>query len=121
MDHYHHVQEELRDQYARLRQIAPDVVSGYATLHRSAMADGALSTKTKELVALAIAVTRQCEGCIAAHARGAARRGATATEVAETIGVCILMNGGPGTVYGPMALAAFDEFADAGASMPPVE
>jgi AhpD family alkylhydroperoxidase len=109
--HYHDVQDELRDQYARLRQVVPDVVSGYATLHRSAMAEGTLSAKTKELIALAIAVTRECDGCIASHARGAARRGATAQEVAETIGVCILMNGGPGTVYGPRALAAFDEYA----------
>jgi AhpD family alkylhydroperoxidase len=97
----------------------PDVVSGYAALHRGAMADGALSTKTKELVALAIAVTRECDGCIASHARGAARRGATVQEVAETIGVCILMNGGPGTVFGPRALAAFEEFAAAQASKSP--
>lgn len=119
MGHYHDVQDELRDQYARLREVVPDVVSGYATLHRSAMAEGAVSAKTKELVALAIAVTRECDGCIASHARGAARRGATAQEVAETIGVCILMNGGPGTVYGPRAFAAFEEYAAAQAQKPP--
>lgn len=72
MGHHHDVQVELRDQYARLRDAVPDVASGYASLHRAAMAEGVLSTKTKELVGLAIAVTRQCEGCIAAHARAAA-------------------------------------------------
>jgi len=107
--HYHDSQERVRDEYGRLRAAAPDVASAYAALHRSAMAPGALPAKTKELIALAIAITRQCEGCITAHARAAARRGATAQEVAETAAVCILMNGGPGTVYGPMALAAFDE------------
>jgi alkylhydroperoxidase/carboxymuconolactone decarboxylase family protein YurZ len=55
-------------------------------------------------------VSQQCDGCIAAHARGAARRGATEAEVAETIGVAILMNGGPATVYGPRAFAAFKDF-----------
>lgn len=64
-----------------------------------------------ELIALAIAVTRECDGCIAAHARGAAGQGATAQEVAETMGVAILMNGGPGTVWGARAYAAFQEFA----------
>lgn len=111
MGHYHEMQDELRDEYARLREAVPEVVSGYAALHRGAMGDGALPAKTKELLALAVAITRQCDGCIAAHARAAARRGATAQEIAETAGVCILMNGGPGTVYGSKALAAYEEFA----------
>jgi AhpD family alkylhydroperoxidase len=113
MGHYHHVQDELRDQYAKVRAAVPDVVSSYAALHRSAMAEGALSAKVKELMALAIAITRECDGCIAAHARGAVRRGADSQEIAETIGVCILMNGGPGTVFGPRALAAYEEFSEA--------
>lgn len=80
-------------------------------LHAAAMAPGALDAKTKELIALAVAVSQQCDGCIAAHARGAARAGATADQVAEAIGVTVLMNGGPATVYGPRALDAFNEFA----------
>jgi AhpD family alkylhydroperoxidase len=63
----------------------------------------------KELIALSIAITRECDGCIAAHARGAARQGATQAEVAEAIGVAVMMNGGPGTVWGPRALVAFQE------------
>jgi AhpD family alkylhydroperoxidase len=74
------------------------------------MVDGALPAKTKEVIALAIAVTRECDGCIGAHSRSAARAGATEAEVAEAMGVAILMNGGPGTVRGPRALAAFQEF-----------
>ncbi len=111
MGHYHDVTEELRGPYRELRGMIPDVVAGYAGLHRAAMDDGALSAPTKELIALAIAITRECDGCIASHARGAARRGVTVEQVAEMIGVTILMNGGPGTVFGPRALAAFREFA----------
>ena len=77
----------------------------------AAFAEGALPAKVKELIALSIAITRECDGCIASHARGAARRGASRQEVAEMIGVAISMNGGPGTVWGPRALAAFDEFS----------
>ncbi len=67
------------------------------------MADGALSTKTKELVALSIAVVKQCDGCIAYRAKAAARRGATPDEVAEALGVALLMDGGPASTYGPRA------------------
>ncbi len=107
------VREELAGPYRALREAIPDVLSGYAALGRAAMGDGELSTKTKELIALAIAITRECDGCIAAHAQGAFRRGASTAEVAEMIGVAIMMNGGPGTVWGPRALAAFSEFVAA--------
>jgi AhpD family alkylhydroperoxidase len=102
----------------RLREAIPGVYAGYAQLHNAAMGDGALPARTKELIALAIAVTRECDGCVVAHARGAARRGATAPEVAEAMGVAILMNGGPGTVWGPRAYAAFEEFAATGNQLP---
>ena len=70
-----------------------------------------LDANTKELVALAVAVTKQCDGCIASRARGAAHCGATAGEMGEALGVVILMDGGPGTVYAPCAFGAVEEFA----------
>jgi AhpD family alkylhydroperoxidase len=109
--HYHDVLEELGGPYRELRDPIGDVLAAYAGLSRAAMADGALPVKIKELVALAIAITRECDGCIASHARSAVRRGASPQEVAETIGVAIMMNGGPGTVWGPRAWAAYEEFA----------
>jgi AhpD family alkylhydroperoxidase len=104
-------QDELAAAGRRLRQAIPGVYEGYAALSRASMGDGALPAKVKELIALAIAVTRECDGCVSAHARSAARRGATAQEVAEALGVAILMNGGPGTVWGPRAYDAFAEFS----------
>lgn len=116
MDHNHQVLEDMRDPVAQLRQAIPGVFKAYADLHHAAMRDGVLPAKTKELIALAVSVTRECDGCIASHARSAARHGCTADEVAEAMGVAILLNGGPGTVYGPRALEAFAEFASAPAS-----
>lgn len=104
------VQDDLRRPTADLRRLIPEVYAGFADLHATALAPGSLDTKTKELIALALAVASQCDGCIAAHARAAARLGATDREVAETLGVVLLMTGGPGTVYGPRAFAAFREF-----------
>ena len=96
-----------------LRQAIPDVYQGYSALSSAAMAPGALDVKMKELIALGISVTLRCDGCIASHARGAATAGATREEAAEALGVALLLNGGPGTVYGPRAFDAFCEFADA--------
>jgi alkylhydroperoxidase/carboxymuconolactone decarboxylase family protein YurZ len=56
-------------------------------------------------------VTQRCDGCIAYHARAAARAGATPGEVAEMLGVAVLMGGGPASVYAPRAWDAYTEFA----------
>jgi AhpD family alkylhydroperoxidase len=111
MIHPNEVFGELRQPAHDLREHIPDVIGAYAAMQRAALSDGTLPAKFKELIALAIAVTRECDGCIGAHARGAARRGATEAEVAEAIGVAVMMNGGPATVWGPRALAAFKEVA----------
>ncbi len=105
------IQDELRAPVRELRRTAPEAWAGWAALHEGAMGDGALDRKTKELIALAISVSKQCDGCIVSHAKGAARHGATPEEVADALGVAILMNGGPATVYGPRAFALYQEFA----------
>ncbi len=116
MQHNDEVRAELREPALDLRSMIPDVLKGYSTMSKAAMTDGELSTGIKELVALGIAVTRECDGCVVSHARGAARAGVTRQQVAEAMGVAIMMNGGPGTVWGPRALRAFDEAVAALAS-----
>ena len=101
----------LAEPAARLRKNIPEVYDGYVAMTKAVIADGALPAKVKELIALAIGATRECDGCISSHARGALRRGATEAEVAEAMSVVIMMNGGPGTVWGPRARAAYREFA----------
>jgi AhpD family alkylhydroperoxidase len=108
----HETAKDLRESARQLRDEIPEVIGGYASMQRAAMADGTLSVKVKELIALAIAATRECDGCIAAHARGAARAEATEAEVAEAMGVVVMMNGGPGTVWGARAAAAHREFSE---------
>ena len=107
------VRAELRQPALDLQSLIPEVLKGYAQMSKAAMSEGALSSLTKELLAVVIAITRECDGCIVAHTRGALRHGATRQEVAEAIGVAISMNGGPGTVWGPRALRAFDEAGEA--------
>ena len=109
--HGKQVLDDLSPLHRRLRRSVPDVYAGFGELHRAAFAPGALDTRTKELIALAIAVVEGCDGCIASHAQAAARAGATRQEAAETIGVTFLMHGGPATIHGPRAYDAICEFA----------
>lgn len=108
--------EELLAQARELRAKIPDVWASYAGLHRAAFGEGALDAKTKELIALGVAVARQCDGCIDAHAAAAARRGASEEEVAEALGVVVVLTGGPGTVFGPRAFDSFRKAASAQAA-----
>ena len=111
MNEYHDVLSELRDPTRELRRTAPDVWAAFAQLHGAAVGDGALPAATKELLAFTIAVVKHCDGCIASHAKALARLGVTPAAVAEALGVALLMDGGPASVYAPRAWAAYREFA----------
>src|SRR5262245_22431708 len=74
------VLQELSPLHRNLRRAVPDVYAGFRELHHAAFADGALTSRTKELIALAIGVVEGCDGCIASHAEAAARAGATRQE-----------------------------------------
>jgi len=89
---------------------SPDTMAGFMQLHKAGSKDGALSGKVKELIALGIAICVRCDGCIAFHVHDAIKAGAVRSEVVETIGVAILMGGGPSVVYGSQALEALKEF-----------
>jgi AhpD family alkylhydroperoxidase len=88
----------------------PGPMTGFARLHKKAVEDGALSAKTKELMALAISIAVHCEGCIVYHVHDAVAAGATRQELLETLGVGLLMSGGPGSMYVALAMDAIDQF-----------
>lgn len=113
-EHTHHdVLNDLNPQHRALRKLIPEVYEGFAQMSKGALNPGALDRKTKELIAIAVGVVAGCDGCIASHAQGAARAGASKEEAAEAIGVTFFMHGGPATIYGARAYDAFCEFADA--------
>ena len=110
MGRYGEVIKTLAEPTRSLRAATPETWAGFGQLHSAAVADGALPARVKELMALAIAVVKQCDGCIAYHARAAAKAGASDAEIAELLGVALLMDGGTASVYAPRAWAAFQEF-----------
>jgi AhpD family alkylhydroperoxidase len=93
-------------------KVNPDIVKGYATLSRAGQKAGHLDEKTRELVALAVAITLRCDGCIAVHTAEARERGATMDEIAEVLGVAVSVNAGAAIVYSTRALDAFDAAAE---------
>jgi len=89
----------------------PATMGAFSSLHKEALKDGALPKKIKELMALAISIKEHCRGCIAYHVHDALKAGATKEEVMETIGVAMMMGGGPSMVYSCEALEALEEFS----------
>jgi AhpD family alkylhydroperoxidase len=96
-----------------LRKAAPETMQSFYALAKAAGSTGAVDAKTKELLALAIGVTQRCDGCIGFHAKALVGLGATREEVAETLGMCVYMGGGPALMYAADALRAYDQFAGA--------
>ena len=107
---YIHEHKQLEARLVQLGQELPGPMSGFARLHRKALEDGALNMKVKEMMALAISVVVGCDGCIAYHVHDAVKAGATRQELLETIGVALLMGGGPGSIYAAHALDAIEQF-----------
>jgi AhpD family alkylhydroperoxidase len=93
-------------------KLNPDIVKGYTTLSRAGQKAGHLDEKTRELIALAAAITLRCDGCITVHTAAARERGATKEEIAEVLGVAVSVNAGAAVVYSTRALDAFDAAAE---------
>ncbi len=111
--------EHVEDRLKQLGSELPGPMSGFARLHKKAVEEGALSNKTKELMALAISIGVRCEGCIAYHTYDAIRAGATRQELLETIGVAILMGGGPASMYAALAMDAIEQVCAAQGELEP--
>ncbi len=108
----------INSQISKLSDAQPKALRGFFTLRNASAERGELSQKTKELIALAIAVADQCDGCIAFHVDDAMRVGATRAEIEETVTVAVAMGGGPALVYATHAMDAYDELVDQGDDEP---
>jgi len=97
-------------QLAKMRKEMPDVMAGFAALSSAATKDGVLDKKTKELIAMALAVANHCPGCIGFHSQTLVKLKASREELMETLGMAVYMGGGPSLMYAAEALEAFEEF-----------
>lgn len=102
--------KELTAQLRNLRSGAPEVMKAFSGIAQAAVASKALDAKTKELIALAIAVAVRCDDCIGFHVKAALENGASREEVTEALGMAIYMGAGPSVMYASHALEAFAQF-----------
>ena len=108
---YRELTQGVSARLATLRASTPEVMKSVGELGRAAMAGGALSKKTKELMALALGVAARCDPCIGYHVQTLVKLGASRQELDETLGVAVYMGGGPSLMYAASAIAAFEEFS----------
>ena len=105
---------EYRKQLAvgvkEVAQLSPDTIKGYTTLAAAGGNTNLLGAKTRELIALAVAVTARCDGCITVHTEAAIKNGATNEEIAEALGVAVAVNAGAALVYSARVMDAFNEY-----------
>jgi AhpD family alkylhydroperoxidase len=111
MDNTKDIIQEFQSVLARWEREWPKHRAGFRALGAAVMEPGALDTKTKELCAIATAVTAHCHWCIAAHVRNALNQGATREEVMEAGWVAVQMGGGPSLAYLQLVQKALDDLA----------
>ena len=94
-------------------QFSPDTIKGYIELSLAGQKKDLLGAKVRELIALAVAVTARCDGCITVHAEAAIRHGAIKEESAEALGVAVAVNAGAALVYSTRVMDAVKEYPGA--------
>jgi AhpD family alkylhydroperoxidase len=111
-----HIAAEMIGLTKKLRGGTPDVMKAFSAMAQAATAPKALDTKTKELIALGIAVATRCDPCITFHTEAARKSGATRDEVMETVGMAIYMGAGPSVMYAAQAVEAYDQWVEKNAA-----
>ncbi len=104
-----------RDMRAKIREmnkLIPETTSGFGTLSKAVKDNGTLDLKTKEFIAVAIAIADRCEPCIGFHIEALMRTGASREELADVLAMSIQMGGGPALMYSAKALEAWDQMAE---------
>lgn len=96
-----------------LQKETPEMFKGFNAMGQAAKKTGALDEKTKELIALGIAISTRCDSCIGFHVKSLVRLKTTRAELCEALEMIGYMGGGPSIAFGAKALEAYDEFAAA--------
>ncbi len=112
-DAYKQLTTELSASIGGIRKDIPEVMKGFSAMAGAALEDGALSKKTKEMMALSIGIATHCKGCIGFHVKALVGLGMTREELVEVLGMAVYMGGGPSLMYAAEAMQAFEEFSAA--------
>jgi AhpD family alkylhydroperoxidase len=108
---YRDITHSVSTSLKQLRGDQPELMKGFGALADAALGEGALSKKTKELIALCLGVAGHCDACIGFHVKALVRLDATRAEIEEALGVAVYMGGGPALMYAADALSAFEQMS----------
>ena len=100
-----------KDLAQQRKNLAPEIYAAFQSFSQHVFADGALPSKTKELIAVAVAHVTQCPYCIRSHTKRAAAKGATAEEIMEATWVAAEMRAGAAWAHSSLAIDAINEAA----------
>ena len=103
---------EIMNFFGVLAKEKPEIANGFMSMHKFMDKNSALTYKEKEFIALGIAISSHCEGCIAAHVGNLIEAGVTKDEILEVISVAVMMGGGPAITYGGKCYEAFQELSE---------
>jgi AhpD family alkylhydroperoxidase len=106
MQDWNNYRDQLITKVGELAEQSPDIVRGLVTIENAASKTGHLEPKIHELIALAVAVTTRCDGCISVHTKKAVEHGATVAEISEALGVAVALNAGAALTYSARVLDA---------------
>lgn len=101
--------QDLLGRIGELGRLTPQTVRGYRELSEAGNKTAHLDAKTRELIAIAVGVTRQCDGCITTHVHAARKQGATKEEIAAALGVAIAVNAGAALVFSARVMDALTD------------
>lgn len=104
---------DLLERVGDLAKQSPDITRGLGIIDGAAAKTGHLEPKIHELIALAVAVTTRCDGCITVHTKKAVELGASKEEITEALGVAIALNAGAALVYSARVLEAHAQLPEA--------
>src|SRR5947209_10851929 len=103
-----------RELAQKRRELAPEAEAAFQAFSQTVFADGALSAKMKQIVAVAVAHVTQCPYCIKGHTKAALRHGATEQELMEAIWVAAEMRAGGAYAHSALGLETMAEEASSG-------
>ena len=101
-------QSQIAANTAQIGRVNRDILKGYRGLSEAGNTTNLLGAKVRELIALAVAVTRQCDGCIVVHTDAAIKAGATREEIVEALGVAVAVNAGAALIFSSRVMDAFN-------------
>ncbi len=113
------IRHEVKRYHQKMKKAMPRVIAGFESLRDSALEEGVLPIKTKELIAIGMSIAKQCKYCIVAHVTNALRAGASQEEILDVCRVAIMMGGGPAVAYSRFIMKTLEELEGNRLASPP--